>query len=54
LLSLADAQTITNPHKAAAAMASPAGQWLNKADHSARATSRVKRDLPDDDQVARE
>jgi hypothetical protein len=38
-LSLADAQSITNPHKTTAAVACRAGRRLNKADHSARAKS---------------
>jgi len=36
---LADAQSITNPHKNAATVAGGAGLRRNKADHSARATS---------------
>jgi hypothetical protein len=39
MLSVPDAQSITNPHKAAAAVARRAGRRLNKADHSARAKS---------------
>ncbi len=37
--SLADAQSITNPHKAASAVAARGGRRPNKADHSARAKS---------------
>jgi len=32
----------------------PAGQWLNNADHSARATRAVTGDFPNDEHVARE
>jgi hypothetical protein len=37
--SLADAQSITNPHKTVSAVAAHGGGRPNKADHSARAKS---------------
>jgi hypothetical protein len=44
--SVPDAQSITNRHKAANAVAHPAGIRLNKADHSARANRGITGDFP--------